>query len=151
MGKLIIDNDLLFGEVVEALREGKTATIPVKGGSMLPFIVGERDLVTLEKSDSYLPGDIVLFRWRGAYVLHRLLSVDRDGIAHIQGDAILEGTECPGTDEIFGRVITILKNGRREVKPSSQPWRAWRSLGRLRRLPLAIIRRFWNMIIQKNQ
>ena len=45
---MIVNNDAFFASVIDLLREGKRVTIPVKGTSMLPFIVAERDLVVLE-------------------------------------------------------------------------------------------------------
>ena len=76
MRKLVIDNDELFGRVVELLQEGREVTIPSKGFSMLPFIRGERDLVVLERADEIKPGDIVLFRLDGRYILHRVMDAD---------------------------------------------------------------------------
>lgn len=46
MEKLIVSNDTLFEEVIALLREGKKVTVPAKGESMLPFIVGGHFLVS---------------------------------------------------------------------------------------------------------
>lgn len=48
MEKLIVSNDTFFEEVIVLLREGKKVTVPAKGESMLPFIVGGVDSVVLE-------------------------------------------------------------------------------------------------------
>ena len=56
MDKLVVANDVFFARVTELLALGQKVTIPVKGYSMLPFIKGEKDLVELEKADSYVPG-----------------------------------------------------------------------------------------------
>lgn len=48
MEKMTVNNEAYFGNVITLLRKGKKVTIPVKGTSMLPFIVGEVDLVVLE-------------------------------------------------------------------------------------------------------
>ena len=48
MEKMTVNNEAFFGNVITLLRKGKKVTIPVKGTSMLPFIVGEVDLVVLE-------------------------------------------------------------------------------------------------------
>lgn len=50
MEKLIVSNDTFFEEVIALLREGKKVTVPAKGESMLPFIVGGVDSVVLEGS-----------------------------------------------------------------------------------------------------
>ena len=72
---MTVNNDEFFGEVIALLREGKNVTIPVKGESMLPFIVGGVDSVVLEGVDGGSPagsvlrtanvGDVVLFRADG--------------------------------------------------------------------------------------
>ena len=52
---MIVNNDAFFTSVIDLLREGKRVTIPVKGTSMLPFIVAERDLVVLEGIEAASP------------------------------------------------------------------------------------------------
>ena len=56
---MIVNNDAFFASVIDLLREGKRVTIPVKGTSMLPFIVAERDLVVLEGVEAASPGSRV--------------------------------------------------------------------------------------------
>ena len=47
--KRIVPNDVMLGEVRKMIAEDHSVTIKVKGRSMLPFIVGERDSVRLVK------------------------------------------------------------------------------------------------------
>lgn len=142
---MVINNEILFASVIEMLSDGKKVTIPVKGYSMLPFIIGERDLVELEKIDGTVaPDDIVLFSIGGRYILHRVREVNGENVL-IQGDGVLVNQERCKIENIHGRVIKILKKGKREVDPYS-PWMLkkvhfWNSLGMLRRYPLAILRR----------
>ena len=124
MRKLVIDNDELFGRVVELLQEGREVTIPSKGFSMLPFIRGERDLVVLERADEIKPGDIVLFRLDGRYILHRVMDAD-------------------------GALVETMGDGKRRVDPNGRWQRfwvgAWWGLLPVRRWLLAIYRRLpWN-------
>ena len=70
-----------FEEELE--RSGKLAYTNV-GVSMLPLIRQEKDVMVIEKADTYRPLDAVLFRrkgvtGRGAYVLHRILKIMPDG------------------------------------------------------------------------
>jgi len=144
MKKMVLNNDLLFGNVTALLNEGKKVTIPVKGYSMLPFIIGERDLVVLEKPQGEVKkDDIILFTQNGRWVLHRVLEV-KDGIAIIQGDGIIINKETADKDHIYGKVIKILRHGKREVEPYSPSMlkrvHLWQSLGKLRRYPLWILR-----------
>ena len=60
MEKLIVSNDTFFEEVIALLREGKKVTVPAKGESMLPFIVGGVDSVVLEGVDGGSPAGTVL-------------------------------------------------------------------------------------------
>lgn len=60
MEKLIVSNGTFFEEVIALLREGKKVTVPAKGESMLPFIVGGVDSVVLEGVDGGSPAGTVL-------------------------------------------------------------------------------------------
>ena len=60
MEKLIVSNGTFFEEVIVLLREGKKVTVPAKGESMLPFIVGGVDPVVLEGVDGGSPGSLTL-------------------------------------------------------------------------------------------
>ena len=150
-----VPNDDFFPGVVAVLDEGKRATIPVKGFSMLPFIRGIRDLVVLEKRETYVPYDIVLFRHGGRYVLHRILAVDGDRV-EIQGDGVVKNTEKVHLQDIAGKVITILRDGRTAVDPDSPKQlrraRRWRRLRPIRR-PLLLAYRFapWNYVWLRHQ
>lgn len=70
---LTLPNEEFFARVSELLSGGKSVIIPVKGSSMLPTIRGMRDKVELEPMrEAPVPGDIVLFRYRGKWTLHRV-------------------------------------------------------------------------------
>ena len=144
MNKIVLPNEIMLGEVSRMLAEGKEVVIMTKGFSMLPFIKGEKDLVELEKADSYVPGDIVLFNIGGRYILHRIVSVT-DGIAWIRGDGVSGGhEECP-VDRIFGKAVKIIKKSGRVVDPYSEAElrkvRLWDRLLPVRRWILAFYRR----------
>ena len=151
MKKLQVDNETFFSRVVQLLSEGRQVTIPVKGYSMLPFIRGERDLVVLEKPGTLKVGDMVLFRSGGRYVLHRIVEIGGEGL-RIQGDGVLRGEERCTPDAVAGKVIRILRGGRRPVDPETpfQQWRSrtWRALRPYRR-PLLLAWRLlpWNFWI----
>lgn len=128
MDKLIVENDEFFGKVVSLLAEGHSVTVPVKGVSMLPFIRGDKDSVVLEGVESCTPygksrigvnvGDIVLFRYKGRYIMHRILRIENNQ-AVIQGDGVARNMEICSLDDIYGRVTQILKNGKTPVDPYS--------------------------------
>jgi len=155
MERMTVNNDSFFMDVIGLLREGKRVTIPVNGVSMLPFIVGNRDLVVLEGVEEASPidlprrsaqiGDAVLFRCNGHFLLHRILGFNRDGTAVIQGDGVLASKEYCGRKEIFGRVVFVLKRGKRRVDVNSKWYslklRVWLALTPFRRIILGIRRR----------
>lgn len=79
--------------------QGMSVTLPVKGRSMLPFIVGGRDSVVLRKPGQTRTGDVVL-AWvdESRYVLHRIVRIDRGNVT-LMGDGNLALTEhCSLTD-----------------------------------------------------
>ncbi len=139
MDKKVISNDILFAAVKDLVDEGRSVTIRPKGDSMLPFIRSDRDDVTLERVTSPLSvGDIVLFRYNGKYVLHRIYSIRKDGMT-LMGDGNLKGQEHCSESDVIGIVTTITKENGRKVKPGKA--RLWMALKPLRRWLLAIYRR----------
>ena len=152
MNKLVVHNDEFFSQVVSLLEKGQRVTIPVKGVSMLPFIRGERDLVELTAPDrqALQRDDIVLFRYHGRWIMHRILKVDK-GIATIQGDGVWRGKEVVQVDQIHGRAIQILKCGVKARNPYTKGElrmvHAWQRLGWVRRYILAIYRRVFRIRI----
>lgn len=158
MEKLIVSNDTFFEEVIALLREGKKVTVPAKGESMLPFIVGGVDSVVLEGVDGGAPagtvlktanvGDVVLFRTDGRFILHRIIYKDNDkALCVIQGDGILRAKDLCGCDQIYGRVTTVLKGGVTPVDVDSPSYRRkvwlWMNTVLVRRILLWVWKRFF--------
>ncbi len=114
---------------------------------MLPFIVGNRDCVTLEPVSNPFPGDIVLARLsNGQYVLHRILTIT-EGHVTLMGDGNLAGKEHCQLTDICGKVRVILKDGQKAVDPNTPSARrkasVWIKLLPVRRYLLAIYRRIY--------
>lgn len=158
MEKLIVSNDTFFEEVIALLREGKKVTVPAKGESMLPFIVGGVDSVALEGVDGGSPagtvlrtanvGDVVLFRSDGRFILHRIIYKDNDkALCEIQGDGILRAKDLCDCDQIYGRVTTVLKGGVTPVDVDSPSYRRkvwlWMNAVLIRRILLWVWKRFF--------
>ena len=138
MDKRTVPNDILLGEVAAVLQEGREAVILPTGRSMLPFIREGVDRVVLRKKDSYAVGDIVLARFDGRYILHRIVALDGDAVT-LMGDGNLKGQEKGSTDGIVGTVTAIVgPDGRRRVPGKG---RLWRALTPVRRYLLAIYKR----------
>ena len=143
MKHLSVANESLLPEVEKLLAEGIRVTLKVKGNSMLPFIRGGRDSVTLE-APAGISGDIVLARMgQGRYVLHRVIKI-KNNIVVLMGDGNCRGTEQCLRSDICGRVITIVKPHKYISTDSSCRHMAgtvWRLLLPVRRWLLALYKR----------
>lgn len=134
MDKKSFPNDIVFEDARTLLDEGREVCFTPKGNSMLPFIRGDRDSVTLKKVDRVNIGDIVLANLPDKrYVMHRVITQKDDNVT-LMGDGNLVGTELCRPQDIIGTVIMI--NGHKPAKGT-----LWRRLLPIRRYLLAIYRR----------
>lgn len=86
------DNEIIQN-AVRLVDEGLRVTFPVKGFSMLPFIIGSRESVDLVKPENLRVGDVVLAWVEGhRYVIHRIISIDGDRVT-LMGDGNIAGHE----------------------------------------------------------
>ena len=153
-----IDNNTYFDAVTTMLKEGQDVTINVRGASMLPFLSESRgDQVILEGAEAGTPdgrervkvnvNDIVLFRLGDRYILHRILKINDNDIAEIQGDGILNAKEHCHRDQILARVSTIIRSGKDAINTKSSTYRRnvriWMILKPLRRSMLWLWKRLF--------
>lgn len=108
----------------EILKHGKELTIPVSGGSMRPFLAGERDYVMLAKRPGYRlrPGDVVLYRRAdGSYILHRICR-RKNGGYYMAGDGqnVMEGPIFEG--QIQAVAVRFLRKGKWEKAGGIPDW-----------------------------
>lgn len=107
-----IPNAVLFPEVKRLLDEGRDVTLTPQGVSMLPFIRGGEDSVTLRRTGTIEVGDILLVEISGIYILHRLIRRDGDALT-LRGDGNIRGEEQCTTADVIGKVVAICnKQGR---------------------------------------
>lgn len=144
MRKVTVANEELLSEVVKLLSEGNSVTIKAKGNSMLPFIVGDRDSVVLQRKDTFAIGNIVLAKIAPKhYVLHRIMQMNDDNVS-LMGDGNLKGIEKCSTSNVCGYAIAIIHKGK-EIDCNSKKEllkaKIWRTLLPIRRYLLAIYRR----------
>lgn len=144
MDKRVVANEILLEEAAALMAEGREVTFTPLGASMLPFIRGGKDSVTLRKMPSVKVGDIALARLPGHYVLHRVIEVEGENLT-LMGDGNLVGTEQCTQADVLG-TVTIIQKGSRIIHPGNGQF--WRSLKPLRRYILAIYRRLpWNKTV----
>lgn len=139
-------NNIVIKEAIAMVQEGRHVVLPVKGFSMLPFIIGDRESVELVSPQSPLKtGDVVLAWVDGThYVVHRIISVDGEKVT-LMGDGNPSGIEhCTTGDVAAVAEYVVAPNGKRRYLYTDSRMRFARLWGRLlpvRRWILAVYRR----------
>ena len=138
------DNEIIE-EAIRLVREGVSVTLPVYGNSMLPFIIGGKESVILQKPELPKVGDVVL-AWADGYryVVHRIIRINGDRVT-LLGDGDLGGTEHCRVDDVKARVTHVVDAKGRQ-HDLYHTWRrraakVWFWLRPIRRYLLAIYRR----------
>jgi hypothetical protein len=141
----MITDERIIEEAARLAGEGICVTLPVNGHSMLPFIIGGKESVILQRPKEAKVGDVVL-AWADdrRYVVHRIISIDGDSIT-LMGDGNLAGTEHCATGDIKARVTHVV-GADGKAHDLYSPWRRraarlWWHLRPVRRYLLAIYRR----------
>lgn len=144
----VISNDLFFAQVEELLAEGQSVVIRVKGYSMRPFMRSERTQVRIapisdSKRENLSVGDIVLFRYRGRHIMHRIRRIDGDKIT-LAGDGNYRIWEYCNREDIVGIVSDVIRYNGETTACNSRYWRCisaiWVALPQLlRRVILGVL------------
>ena len=144
---MIIKNNIFFTEVEQLLSEGQEVTILVKGNSMRPLLRNERDRVILRKhrDEDIRKGAVMLFRYRGSYVMHRVVKIE-DDVVIFEGDGNYKLQEIATRKDIVAVVVAIVRPSGKSIGCDSRRWRLaswwWLSKTRFeRRVILGIMRR----------
>ena len=144
--KVLPNNDIL-SDVIQLVNEGQRVMLPVKGNSMLPFIIGGKESVELVKPERVAVGDVVLAWINGCrYVVHRVIRIDGEQV-QLMGGGNLSGDEYCLISDVKARAEYVISQdgekhnlySRRRVQAS----RLWWRLKPLRRYILAVYRRTW--------
>ena len=141
-----IKSDIFFAEVERMLTESDEVTITIRGNSMRPMLRDGRDGVVLRRyeSESIRVGDVMLFKYRSGYVLHRVIKIEDEQIT-FAGDGNYKIYEQAQRSEIVARMVAYVRDGRR-VESKDREWqrysRLWMALPMIvRRVVLRIQRR----------
>ena len=123
-----IPNDYFFIFVEEEISKGKNVRFRVKGFSMLPVIRNMRDDVILYpcNPEELQPLDIVLFKFNGRHILHRIIRKEGDTFI-IQGDGIYASHEYCKPEDIVGKVEYIIR-GKHTISVHSKSFRVYSKL-----------------------
>lgn len=108
-----IANEALLPQVCLLLAQGRHVKLRAKGGSMQPFIDGERDTLVLVPPPARLRrGDVVLACTdEDGYVIHRIVLLQGDRVV-LMGDGNLARCESCSRSGIQGHVTTRIRCGK---------------------------------------
>ena len=142
---MMITDETIIEEVIRLVDDGISVTLPVNGHSMLPFIVGGKESVILQKPEQPKTGDVVL-AWveEGRYVVHRIIGINGEDVM-LMGDGNLTGTEHCTVGDIKAVATHVVSADEKRHYLYSR-WRMsavrlWLRLRPVRRYLLAIYRR----------
>ena len=98
---------------------------PNKGGSMLPLLRQDRDLMVIEKrGDRKLKRyDAVLYKRNGTYILHRILKVKKNGY-DICGDHLRKKEYDVPDDCVIGVMTAVIRDGK-TIKETDKKYRLY--------------------------
>ena len=129
-----IPNDLFFAWVESEIAEGRSVKFRLKGNSMFPLLRNGKDEVILEKCfpENLKPMDVILFRYRGAHVLHRIIKRKGNDLL-IQGDGSIVAMEHCTVNDVVGKVTSICRSSGKTILIESWKWKLyshlWRRMG----------------------
>jgi len=140
-----IPNDAFFNLVEDEISNGRKVQFRIKGDSMSPLLRDNKDDIVLYPcvGDELSPMDIVLFRYKGKYLLHRIIR--REGnCLYIQGDGSYIAKEECSIDDVIGKVQMIVRPSGKIISVNSWQWRwlsyIWLKIRIIRNLLLRILK-----------
>ena len=141
----VLPNDEILHDLIKLVNEGQRVILPVKGNSMLPFIIGGRESVELVKSETVAVGDVVLAWINGCrFVVHRIIQIDGNQV-QLMGDGNITAEEYCSISDVKARAeYVITPHGKRRYLYTPQRLRfsyLWSKLLPVRRWILAVYRR----------
>ena len=144
---MIIKNNIFFAEVEQLLSEGQDVTILVRGNSMRPLLRDGRDRVILRshRDEDIRKGAVMLFRYRGSYIMHRIVKIEGD-VVIFEGDGNYKLQEVVTRKDIVAVVVAVVLPSGKSISCSSRRWSLaswwWLSKTRFeRRVILGVMRR----------
>lgn len=98
--------------LLDILKESGTIKLPVQGKSMEPFLKEGRDSVVLNLPDGELKkGDIVVYKRKNTYVMHRVVDVQQNTLS-IMGDNEINPDNGVNKNTVVAVVKEIHRNGK---------------------------------------
>ena len=147
----VIPNNVFFKNIEQMLSEGKSVELRCFGRSMQPYLRGDGEEVIIASpfsADELIPGSIVLYRYRGNHICHRIVWRNGDDLI-MQGDGATKKREKVQVSDVIGFIRTIVRDNEKPVSTQSKAakryWRYWNRLSPVRKY-LMYIYRLWHKI-----
>lgn len=107
-----VDISEMIPIIEETLNCGKQVKFKVRGNSMYPTLIEQRDSVFLERKSKYKKCDIILYkRDNGHYVLHRIVG-KKNGLFKLCGDNQTDIEYPIRNDQIVAAATALERKGR---------------------------------------
>ena len=107
---MLTDNEIIE-EAIRLANDDVKVTFPIRGYSMLPFIIGDWESVIFQKPRIPAVGDIVLAWVNGCrYVVHRIIRIEGTRVT-LMGDGNLSGTEHCSIPDIKALATHVVSHG----------------------------------------
>ena len=128
------------------LSEGNSVELRCFGNSMQPYLRGDGSeiiVVSPFATEELAPGMIVLFRFNGNYVCHRIVSRNEEKLL-LQGDGSIKNQERITVSDVAGIIHTVIRRNQKPVSTQTKAarcyWRCWLRLSPIRKYLLWIYR-----------
>lgn len=139
-----IPNDIFFDWVEDEISNGRSVRFRLKGDSMFPLLRNNKDEVILcpYNEDDLQPMDVVLFRFKGRHLLHRIIRKEGNHL-FLRGDGSYIAKEECFTYDVVGKVNSVIRPSGKIVSVNAWQWRLpsyiWQKTGVFRTLLLRIL------------
>ena len=121
---MVNSDEIIIQEAIRLVNEGLSVTFPVKGNSMLPFIIGGCESIILQKPEQLRVGLVVLAWVDGTrYVVHRIIRIDGEHVI-LMGDGNIGLSErCTLSD--IKALATHVVDAKGSLHTLYNRWRRW--------------------------
>jgi len=147
----LIPNNAFFENAEQLLSEGNNVELRLYGRSMQPYLRGDgREVIVVSpfSPEELVPGAIVLFRYYGKHLCHRIVRRKGEQLS-IQGDGVVYYREHVSTADVIGIIRTVIRKNKKPISTQSRAarlyWRCWHRLSPLRKYLLFAYRRGLNI------
>ena len=131
--------DCFFENIEQMLSERKSVELCCLGRSMQPYLRGDGSEIIVASSfsqEELVSGVIVLFRYNGKYICHRIICRNEEELV-IQGDGVIKKQEQIPISDVIGIIRTIIRRNKKPVSTQTKAaqwyWRCWRRLSPVRK------------------